>query len=230
MISFLKTIINLQQTYSMLNDILQKQKYFLIPLLSVLLLGSCLVVIWDKGDLHLLTNTYNTPFLDLCMPYLTHIGDGMFAAICIAALLFVKLRHALQLGLSVILSALITQFAKNYFGLHRPIEFFGDSASLLHIVEGVELHRFNSFPSGHATTAFALFFTLSLLFGKQYRAFLFFIMAFIAAFSRVYLSQHFLQDVLMGACIGTLSSLFVYVWFAKSKLFNSEKLNRKIVN
>jgi membrane-associated phospholipid phosphatase len=37
------------------------------------------------------------------------------------------------------------------------------------------------------------------------------------AFSRVYLSQHFLVDVLAGSLLGTLSALFFYWYFQRLK-------------
>ena len=49
----------------------------------------------------------------------------------------------------------VVQFGKHYVFANeaRPTAVITDQA-LVHTVEGVELHKSNSFPSGHNTTAF----------------------------------------------------------------------------
>jgi membrane-associated phospholipid phosphatase len=84
-----------------------------------------------------------------------------------------------------------------------------------HQVPGVELHLLHSFPSGHATTAFALFFLLALINQNKGLQIFFLIAALIAAFSRVYLSQHFLSDVLAGSAIGMFSASIIFLLMNK---------------
>lgn len=57
-----------------------------------------------------------------------------------------------------------------------------------------------SFPSGHAATSFAASFILSKVFPKG--RLLFYILAFVISFSRVYLGVHYFLDVLGGSIIG----------------------------
>jgi len=73
----------------------------------------------------------------------------------------------------------------------------------------------NSFPSGHATTAFAFYGGLSLIFPKYKTLLLLF--ASLIAFSRVALSVHYLSDILIGSLIGYLSAYILYEKIYKEK-------------
>jgi undecaprenyl-diphosphatase len=70
-----------------------------------------------------------------------------------------------------------------------------------------------SFPSGHATTAFAGAVALSYLWRRA--APLFFLLAAAIAFSRVYVGVHYPGDVLAGAALGSLVGL---AWVAAFRL------------
>jgi membrane-associated phospholipid phosphatase len=82
--------------------------------------------------------------------------------------------------------------------------------SLLHFVEGVDIQTLYSFPSGHTAIAFALAITLSLcLKNKGWFAFLL-TLALLVGYSRIYLLQHHLMDVVAGAIVGAASSFIAY--------------------
>ncbi|WP_457743784.1 phosphatase PAP2 family protein [Sulfurimonas sp.] len=65
-----------------------------------------------------------------------------------------------------------------------------------------------SFPSGHTVTIFATFTTLYILFPKY--LYLWLSMAVIFASGRVLASDHFVSDILAGAVVGTLSTIYIY--------------------
>jgi undecaprenyl-diphosphatase len=64
-----------------------------------------------------------------------------------------------------------------------------------------------SFPSGHATIAFAMAYILSVKHKKWSVAY--FLLAFLIGFSRIYLGKHYPSDIVIGSflgmCIGILS-------------------------
>ncbi len=64
-----------------------------------------------------------------------------------------------------------------------------------------------SFPSGHATIAFATATTLS-FFNKKRKWFYYFL-AFLIAYSRLYLGVHYFFDVVVGAVIGVMISRII---------------------
>jgi undecaprenyl-diphosphatase len=66
-----------------------------------------------------------------------------------------------------------------------------------------------SFPSGHSVTAFAACTILGL---KYKHIYLFMAFACLIGFSRIYLGAHYPSDVLFGAFIGILCSLFVLMY------------------
>jgi membrane-associated phospholipid phosphatase len=80
----------------------------------------------------------------------------------------------------------------------------------LNFVEGVKVNAFDSFPSGHTTSAFVLAFIVILLLKNPYMKALVFIMAVLIGFSRVYLLQHFLIDIYIGSVFGILSVLIAW--------------------
>jgi membrane-associated phospholipid phosphatase len=78
-------------------------------------------------------------------------------------------------------------------------------------VPEVHLRRaMNSFPSGHTSAAFSLFICLALITPRKWAP-LWVVSAWAVAYSRIYLSQHFLEDVLLGSVIGLFSTIAIYM-------------------
>ena len=89
----------------------------------------------------------------------------------------------------------------------RPVEYFGEEN--LHLIKGVKMAHWHSFPSGHAITVFIISVLLiTSIKNKKQQLFIAFC-ALLAGYSRVYLSQHFLIDILAGALIGTILAWLV---------------------
>jgi membrane-associated phospholipid phosphatase len=80
------------------------------------------------------------------------------------------------------------------------------------------MHTNNSFPSGHTACAFAIWITIAI--GSSNRAIqgLCIFIAAMVGWSRIYLGQHFLEDVLAGSIIGiatAIASHFFSNWLLK---------------
>ena len=198
---------------------------FLFICLLFILTGLFLVLITDKGTLHLSINTLVGGPMDDFFKYFTHIGDGItVAALIVLSSLTVKgkIIPYILLGLSSFaLSGLLTQLLKRlvFNGYSRPLKFFGPEN--LNLIEGVKLHGSYSFPSGHSTASFALFIFLAFVFRKTKYAQVFFgILAILAAYSRVHISQHFVQDIICGATIG-VSIFFFTFWLMNKYIFKT---------
>lgn len=169
------------------------------------------IVTTEQPDLHLTFNNANVAGWDAFFSYATYLGDGYFAYGLAIALCFVRFRWGLSVFIACLLAGLTSQFLKEQvFGpVPRPAAFFGEPTPL-YLVPGVDMHSYYSFPSGHSAIAFALATSLMLLVPwKSGRAALFFL-ALLAAYSRVYLSQHFFEDIYAGSFVGLIAALIAH--------------------
>ena len=155
-------------------------------------------------------NNIHNDFFDSFFRYFTFLGDGLFALIIVIILLFIQVRKAIYVGLASLSASVITQLIKHilFEGSARPKTFFKDIQEL-YFVPGFDVHAYNTFPSGHSTTAFALFLTLAYFSKKNSEKFICFLLALGVAYSRVYLSQHFFADVYVGSIIGSCFAILI---------------------
>ena len=93
----------------------------------------------------------------------------------------------------------------------RPAKYFEED--VLSLVEGVKMNYWYSFPSGHTMTAFVLAVFISLMLRRAYWSIILLVYASLVGISRIYLSQHFLVDVLVGATVGVLLAWVFYRLF-----------------
>jgi len=198
----------------MLCKILRNNAFFLLPYFIVLLILIPVFILYPKPEIHLWINQYNSSFYDWFFKHITFLGDGLVIIIISILLLFISLRYAVYILSAYLSTGLLTQILKRIFfeNTVRPSFYFNDLTSL-HLVDGVKLLSGRSFPSGHATSAFALFLCFALISGNRYIKLACFIMACLVAFSRVYLSQHFLIDVYTGSIIGAAGAIVFYQVF-----------------
>jgi len=214
-------------------------KYYFIVFLFFIGLALFGVLTYGKLNFHLIVNQYNSSFQDIFFKYFTNVGDGLFAVLILLILLFIVKIRIFFIGLSTfLLSGMVCQLMKKiiFADQLRPSKYF--SPDQLHYVEGVILHSSNSFPSGHSTTAFAIFLFLAFVFKNKHYQIIFAVIACLTAYSRVYLSQHFFADVAAGGVIGIGSFLISYSifipirikWFDKKfkSLFKNKSKNKKV--
>ena len=205
-------------------------KNFLGSEFFFLCLGAAIVLIYpiafiDKGQLELIINQNHSPVLDVFFKYITHLGDGLTLAILLIILLFSNYTLAIISSFSIVFQSILVSLFKRWIfeGLERPLAFFDESVSL-NLVQGVDVHSHNTFPSGHTATGFALFALILVILQNRnvILSTLLFFLAISVGFSRVYLMQHFLIDVYFGALIGMLSVLlgiyFTEIFFRKEQL------------
>ncbi|CAG0951487.1 MAG: phosphatase PAP2 family protein [Bacteroidetes bacterium] len=211
-----------------MRSLLRKNAIFFIPYIIILAFSLCLLLFFDKASIHLFINRFHSAFFDFFFKYFTHLADG-FLILFIGILFFAfNKERSLFILVSFGISSAITQILKKviYHEQLRPSVFFNDLSNL-YIVPGVDIHGYFSFPSGHTAGAFCLA-TCLVLSGSKAKLQLFLLLyALLAAYSRMYLSQHFLVDVVVGSTIGVCSALVVYPicyhWMLLKKIFPVEK-------
>lgn len=200
----------------MKNFLKQNSIYLLVYLVTLLYVGNILLNN-GKVQIHKAINAHvGNEFLDSIFKYATHLGDGLFAFGVAFVLAFVSIRKSMYVLLSYFGAALFSTIMKHWLftEIYRPhfvFQYFVREE--LKEVEGVDMLGLNSFPSGHALSAFALFVCLLFMTKNHLLKFLFLFLAFLAAFSRTYLSQHWLVDIYVGSIIGTLFSILFYIVF-----------------
>ncbi len=195
-----------------MNRIRQTLKFFFIPYAVFLIVLLFLVINYEKAELHLMMNSFHTSFLDVFFKYFTEIG-GDIPFVVVGLLLFYKFGASFYLLATLIFNVLITNGLKLLFGFPRPSLYFSENFPeiSLPLVEGVKLYLTNGFPSGHTSATFAFMLCIALLVKKKWVAVACCITAILVGYSRVYLSQHFAEDILLGSIIGVFSGGIIYI-------------------
>ena len=193
-------------------------RWFFVAVLLFWAAGLLILINYGKGEGFLWMRHVGSPLPDFLFTYLTHVGDGLMAvAVCVLWLFQKKWPRAIVLFGAFAVSGILAQLIKHSVASPRPAVFFASNGQQIDAVQGVTLlSNFKSFPSGHTATAFALATSLVLLLPWwQKRWWLAFVAALSIGYSRVYLGQHFLQDVLAGSVLGVLSAAAMYVLLRK---------------
>lgn len=198
---------------------MKKYWAFYIPYLLFVLIVTVLLLCNPKPDLHLWITSFNSPGADIFFHYYTYVGDWI-PYLIIAGLLFYRYRMALFVLIAQLTTGLISIIIKQTWNEPRPVLYFKQHFPdvQLHQIIGEHLNKVHSFPSGHTITAFALFMALAFYTKKPTVHFLYFVLAALVGYSRIYLSQHFALDVLVGSFIGVSVTILCKYYFEKYPL------------
>jgi membrane-associated phospholipid phosphatase len=202
-------------------------RYFKIALAISFVIAVALFIISfiiGKEQFFLLLNADAGSVADQFFIVFTYGGDGlMWIPVLLITLFILKRKDVLPLLISAFaVSTMLTQVVKNLIvpGAPRPAKVITDSL-LIHIVQGVELHKISSFPSGHSGTAFCFYLLFCLLINKRWWLAVGLIYALLVSYSRIYLAQHFPIDVAAGiivAIISTIAALRIQEYLQKRNL------------
>lgn len=215
-------------------------------ILLMLVLGYQFV--YPKLELHLMLNSHHTNFQDTFFTYYSMLAEGPLYVLALLPLFWKKIGITLFFALSELSGGAILQILKHIISTDRPVSAFENyHSAILPLVEGIDMHHGNSFPSGHASTFFVFSTCCALLLGYYYfqktkedkennhrTCFLFYlellallVFAALGAYSRIYLSQHFLLDVCMGSIIGFITPCLIF-YFGRNKILRLKKEGDKI--
>lgn len=185
--------------------------------------GFILLFTYSSQDLFASINGLHSDWGDVLMVWGTKLGEGPVIAFA-AILLLISNKsmrnwpHILLIIAILTIPSLITSLLKSLANVPRPLTQFKD-ASWIHFLEEYKNNYHRSWPSGHTTGAFATSFLLTWSLSQRWvwLAVLFFFLAFFVGYTRIYLSQHFFEDVLAGSLVGTIVPYFL-VWFFERKI------------
>ena len=211
---------------SLIGKLVGDNRNFIIPFVLFTVLFFTLLGIYGNARLFLKVNSHYSGFADFLFLYLTNLGDGIIAALFIVVLLWISFRDALTFLIITLLITVIVNILKDHIfpELNRPVAYFGTS-EILHLISGYNPPTLSTFPSGHTATAFSVGLYWSILLRNRILKLLLFFMAFSVGYSRMYISAHFPADVVAGALIGVLITLFCYYL---SRLVKSSWIDQKI--
>jgi len=200
-----------------------------------------LICLYSKEDLHLILNAYHSRTLDTFFVLWTKIAE--FAPYAVAfGLLFHRFADAIYVLAGELLGGLIVQITKHFVHAPRPFTYFiqCQPSAQLPIIEGNQMNGWSSFPSGHTASFFMLSLICVILISKStylqrndkwkytYMVvpIVFFLIALLGGYSRIYLSQHFAIDVCAGGGIGIVVALGLY--FVYEKLLGTQWAQKRI--
>jgi len=196
--------------------VLRAARPFVFPYAALLLTLGALLLLTPPQTAFFWVNAHHSPLGDWFFGLFTFVGDGAFYVLVSLGLLWVRFRWALLSWASFLLTSAAAQALKRlvFMGHPRPVSYFSEHPGFpaLRLVAGETMNGLHSFPSGHTTTAFSVFVLLSVLARRRRWGLLFLLLAVGVAFSRVYLAQHFVEDVLAGSALGTGLTLVVLGW------------------
>jgi membrane-associated phospholipid phosphatase len=209
-----------------IKDVLQRTRLFFI--LYLILLCCCLLIklLFTKDEIYFAVNSRHTDFLDTIEPYITDLGNGWTIVALSAIIALYNYRVAFLLITTFIVTSLSVQWVKFIFDAPRPKLYFKDQISKLHFVKGVDILSHNSFPSGHTLTAFATGVLIAYLVKNKTWSILLLLYGMMVGFSRMYLSEHFFEDVVAGSVLGVFLTIFWIRFIDSRKFINSPGWNR----
>jgi membrane-associated phospholipid phosphatase len=145
----------------MLKILINNRLFFLVFLLCVII-GALLQVFYTPTELMFWVNAHHNDLLDVFFRCVTFLGED-FVWLCLLIYFafvnyFQKITKLSEIKLLIITwlaKVFISVSLKNIFNLPRPMEVYQNSGQTIHLVKGLEIHHWQSFPSGHTMTAFA---------------------------------------------------------------------------
>lgn len=181
-----------------------------LPFIFVLVILFPFILIPKENSL-LFINRFHSSFLDFLFLKITWLGEGFLIFSALILIIFKRIKWLLIFAIGLTLHLLLIQINKLVFftDVVRPLGYFISIGKehLLYTIDGLKIHKTDSFPSGHTTGAtFAATFIALAIKNKKLSWFMA-LLSLSVAFSRVYLVQHFVIDVYFGFLFGAVSAI-----------------------
>lgn len=156
------------------------------------------IEIIDNRILNFCSMKLKNKYFDRVMPFITHCNDYGIIYICLilfSMILKYRIDIAIKLLIALTLGFLLGEgLLKHLIVRYRPT-YKNPNFKLL-----VRIPKTSSFPSGHTTSAFAVF---GVFWGLNSNlVYIFLVIAILIAFSRLYLYLHYPSDVFVGIILG----------------------------
>ncbi len=212
-----------------IKDVLQRIKPFFIFYLILLCCCLAIKLTFTKDEIYFAVNSRHRGLLDNIEPYITDLGNGWTIIILASLLTLYNYRVAFLMVTTFLVTSLAVQIVKFFFDAPRPKLYFKDQLSKLYFVKGVDILSHDSFPSGHTLTAFAAGVLVTYLVKNKSWGILLVVYGVMVGFSRMYLSEHFFEDVIGGSVLGVFLAIFWISWIDSKAFLHSPKWNRGLL-
>ncbi|MDD2371280.1 MAG: phosphatase PAP2 family protein [Firmicutes bacterium] len=173
----------------------------------------------DKTIIFYIHTNFHSQLVNNIMILFTNLGNNSLIWITVAIILMYN-KKTRYVGIITIIALLISTLLgegilKNIIQRSRPSTDFSEINLLIHRLTSYSL------PSGHTTTSFAAAYVLS-RYLKKY-SLIFWIIAGMIGFSRIYLFMHYPTDVLAGIILGVICGKIASIIYEK-------KINHQILS
>jgi len=203
---------------------------FFIPYLIILVVCLILKISYSREEIYHAVNSHNYPWADTLAPYLTDLGNGWTTVTIAAVLLLFNYGKSFLMAVTYAVTSILAQIIKHIFDAPRPMLYFKDRLSSIHFIKGVDMLSLHSFPSGHTVTAFSTAVLITYWCKNKLWGLPLLLLAIAVGYSRMYLSEHFFEDVTAGSAIGVITTVFLIAWLAGKNFLQSPKWNRGLLS
>ncbi len=212
-----------------INEIFRRIKWLVIPYLLILCICLIIKLIYSREMIYFTVNGINSPVADFLAPFATDLGNGWTAVAVAAVLSLFNYRKALIVVTAWAVTSIVAQIIKYIFDAPRPKLLYKDQLARIHFVKGVDILSLHSFPSGHTVTAFSL--AVLFTYWSRNKAWgpVFLLIAILVGYSRMYLSEHFFEDVTAGSIIGVILTVIWLYWLDNKTFIQRPKWQRGLL-
>lgn len=198
-----------------------KDNYFSFGVYVCVLLGLIPLIFMQKYTINVWINhNIASHSFDPFFIFYSNCFEGYIHVVTILVFAFISRRKFLLFMVQALLVGVFVFLLKELvFGnIPRPTKLLGYEA-FLHLLKDTSVYKeCFSFPSGHTMSAFAVMSMFAYLNkSHMFQLFLFFL-AFVAAYSRIYLLQHFFIDTYFGMILGFLTTIITVKIFERFQL------------
>ena len=158
-------------------------------------------------------NQFHIKPLDYFFDYYTEIGtSGLFILLIIYTIFksnWITLGYLI--GTESIAGIINLIIKKTFFkAVYRPAYYFQQKQIDLYLIDYYKMQEVYTFPSGHSLMAIVIAMTMCTMTKNRALQFLFILNFVVIAYSRMYLSKHFMIDTIGGATLAFFTFIFVY--------------------
>lgn len=198
----------------MLTQLLYQRRVLFLSWLVVFLIGLIWVTFKPPEAVFIFAKGYYHDSVHIAFRWLTKLGEELgFVLGVILVVLYANKRALAGYVLASLITLIVVWVLKHYVypDAARPAIYLERlNFEFLHPTDH-QLNRSYSFPSGHTTAAFTYFFFVALCSRHIVLTTTCMSLAILTGVSRIYLTQHFVVDVVAGSLLGVFIAVTAYL-------------------